>query len=179
MKYTQLKLEKAYEVVQLFYNTFKASENEKEALAVSGLVQKYLQNYPREDLKGFIAVDEGRIVGCVFFSQLNFTKSDKKVLILSPMAVKTEFHGKGIGQELIRHAHEELRKEGVNITMTYGDINFYSKTGYEMVSEDSIAAPLKLSYPEGWLANSLDESTELKIEGSSTCIPELNDQNLW
>lgn len=93
---------------------------------------------------------------------------------------KTEFHGKGIiVQALIRHAHEELKKEEVNIPITYGDISFYSKTGYELVSEDSIAAPLKLSYPEGWLANSLDESTELKLEGPSSCIPELNDQNLW
>ena len=179
MKYTQLKLEKADEVIQLFYRTFKDAENEDEAIAVSGLVKKYLKNYPRKDLKGFIALKDGQIVGCVFFSQLNFNKSDKKVFILSPMAVKTEFHGKGIGQELIRHAHLELRKEGVNITITYGDISFYSKTGYELVSTDSIAAPLKLSYPEGWLANSLDESTELKIEGPSSCIPELNDQNLW
>ncbi len=179
MKYIQLESEKAEEVIALFFNTFKASENEEEALVVSGLVKKYLQNFPREDLKGFVALDEGRIVGCVFFSELNYLKSNKKVFILSPMAVKTEFHGKGIGQALIRHAHEELRKEGVNITMTYGDISFYSKTGYELVSEDSIAAPLKLSYPEGWLAYSLDGITPLKIEGLSNCIPELDDQNLW
>ena len=170
---------KGEEVIQLFYHTFKASENEDEAVAVSDLVKNYLQNYPRKDLKGFIALKDGQIVGCVFFSQLSYTDSDKKVFILSPMAVKTEFQGKGIGQALIRHAHQELRKEGVNITITYGDISFYSKTGYELVSEDSIAAPLKLSYPEGWLANSMDESTELKIEGPSSCIPELNDQNLW
>jgi predicted N-acetyltransferase YhbS len=95
------------------------------------------------------------------------------------MAVKTEFHGKGIGQALINFAHEKLRKEGVNLTVTYGDINFYSKTGYELVSEDSIAAPLKLSYPDGWLAHSLDGSSDLKIKGSSSCIPELNNQSLW
>lgn len=179
MKYTQLKLEKAAEVVQLFYHTFKASENEDEALAVSGLVKNYLQNYPRKDLKGFIALKDGQIVGCVFFSQLIFSQSNKKVFILSPMAVKTELHGKGVGQALIHYAHEELKKEGVNITTTYGDIKFYSKTGYELVSEDSIAAPLKLSYPHGWLAYSLDGNTPLKIEGPSSCIPELNDQSLW
>lgn len=117
MKYTQLKLENADEVIQLFYSTFRASENEEEAIAVSGLVTNYLQNYPRKDLKGFVALNGGQIVGCVFFSQLNFNKSDKNLIILSPMAVKTDFQGKGIGQELIRHAHQELRKVGVNITM--------------------------------------------------------------
>jgi len=179
MKYIQLESDKAEEVVRLFYNTFKASENEEEALAVSGLVQKYLQNYPRIDLKGFVAVEGGQIVGCVFFSQLIYTESNKKVFILSPMAVKTEFHGKGIGQTLINYAHEELLKTGVNLTTTYGDIHFYSKTGYEFVTETSVAAPLKLTYPEGWLAYSLDGDSQLDIEGPSNCIPELNNQCLW
>jgi len=179
MKYTQLDYEYNQEVVQLFYDTFKASENEEEALAVSGLVKNYLKNYPRENLKGYVAVESGEIVGCVFFSQLIYPKSDKKVFILSPMAVKTEFHGRRIGQTLINFAHQELKKEKVNITTTYGDINFYSKTGYEHVSEDKISAPLNLTYPEGWLAYSLDNNTSLDIEGSSTCIPELNDQSLW
>ncbi len=179
MEYIKLESEKAEEVIALFYNTFKASENEEEAIAISALVKKYLQNYPRADLKGFVALESGQIVGCVFFSQLKYIQSDKKVFILSPMAVKTQLQGKGIGQELINYAHEALRKEGVNLTTTYGDINFYAKTGYELVSDDLIAAPLKLSYPEGWLAYSLDGNTPLKIEGPSNCIPELDDQNLW
>ena len=174
-----LEKEKANEVVQLFFNTFRASENEEEAIAVSGLVKKYLEDYPREELKGFIAIDDDQIVGCVFFSQLKYTESDKTVFILSPMAVKTEFHGKGIGQALIDYAHTELRKEGVNLTTTYGDINFYSKAGYRLVSEDLIATPLRLSYPEGWLAFSLDGKTPLQIDGAASCIPELNDQGLW
>jgi predicted N-acetyltransferase YhbS len=179
MKFTQLEQEKGKEVVDLFYNTFKASENEEEALAVSSLVEKYLQNYPRQDLKGYVAIDSGQIVGSVFFSQLKYTESDRIVFILSPMAVKTEFHGKGIGQSLINYAHEELKKEGVHLTTTYGDINFYSKTGYELVSTDSIAAPLKLSYPEGWLAYSLDGISSLKLEGPCSCVNALNHQSLW
>lgn len=179
MNFTQLKLENADEVIQLFYGTFRTSDNEEEAIAVSGLVTNYLKNYPRKDLKGFVALDGIQIVGCVFFSQLNYIESELSVFILSPMAVKTDFHGKGIGQALINYAHQELRREGVNITMTYGDINFYSKTGYCLVSEDAIAAPIKLSYPDGWLAHSLDGTSDLKIEGPSSCITELNDQSLW
>lgn len=179
MRFNPLDSENKEEVIRLFYNTFKASENIEEACAVSDLVAKYLQHYPREDLKGFGATEDDEIVGCVFFSKLIYTESNKKVFLLSPMAVKTEFHSKGIGQALINYSHEELRKEGVNLTVTYGDINFYSKTGYALVSEDSMAAPLKLSYPEGWLAFSLDGNTPLRIEGKSSCIPELNNPELW
>ncbi len=179
MIYKKLELEHAQEVVHLFYNTFKASENEQEAIIVSGLVKKYLQNFPRKDLKGYIAIDKGKIVGCVFFSQLFFLRSYKTVFILSPMAVKTEYHGRGIGQALINYAHKQLIKENVNLTITYGDINFYSKVGYEQITESKIAAPMPLTYPEGWLGCSLDAKTVLELEGSSSCIPELNDKNLW
>jgi predicted N-acetyltransferase YhbS len=179
MKYAKLESPKVEDVVQLFYDTFKASESEEEALAVSGLVRKFLQDYPRNDLKGFVAQKGAQLVGCVFFSQLKYTESDAKVFILSPMAVLTAFHGQGIGQALINYAHKELRKDGVNVTTTYGDIQFYSKTGYAIVSVDSIAAPHQLSYPKGWLAFSLDGTTPLKLEGTATCIPELNDPNLW
>lgn len=179
MLYTNLDVRYAQEVVQLFYDTFKESENESEAEMVSGLVKNYLQDFPREDLKGYVAIEAGKVIGSVFFSQLQYTESNVKVFILSPMVVKTKFHGKGIGQSLINYAHSELIKDNVNLTMTYGDINFYSKVGYQHLSESKIAAPKQLTYPEGWLANCLDGKTQLEIAGTPYCIPELNDQRLW
>ena len=179
MIYTNLDIKHSQEVVQLFYDAFKESENESEAEIVSGLVKNYLQDFPRDDLKGYAAIEEGKVIGCVFFSQLKFAESSIKVFILSPMAVKTEFHGKGIGQALINYAHTELIKDNVNLTMTYGDINFYSKVGYQQISESKIAAPIQLTYPEGWLANCLDRKTQLEIAGTPYCIPELNDEKLW
>ncbi len=167
------------EVVQLFFETFKASENEEEAVTVSGLVEKYLKNYPRKELKGFAATDRGRLVGCVFFSKLNFPASERQAFLLSPMAVKTDAQGKGIGQSLILFGHKALRKEGAQVALTYGDVRFYSKSGYQQVSEESIAAPFTLSYPEGWLACALDSSIPLSISGPSQCIPELADPRLW
>lgn len=179
MHYTALDGQQRDEVIRLFYDTFKSSENEVEARAVSALVGRYLENYPREDLLGYVALEDAAIVGCVFFSELDFPESDKKVFILSPMAVKTEVQGRGIGQRLISYAHNELRKRGVNLTATYGDIRFYSKSGYALVSTGDIAAPLKLTYPEGWLALSLDGETALKVEGPSICIPEMHAEELW
>lgn len=95
------------------------------------------------------------------------------------MAVRTDYHGKGIGQNLIYFAHEKLKNQDVNITMTYGDIKFYSKSGYDHISNTIIASPLPLSYPEGWLACSLDGKTPLKIDGPSYCIEDLNNVDLW
>lgn len=171
--------DRAEEVIDLFYQTFKTSENEREAKMVSDLVKRYLVHFPRADLKGFIQLKDNEIIACVFFSQLSFPGCSKIVFLLSPMAVKTEFQGTGVGQALIRYAHKELRGEGVNITMTYGDERFYSKVGYMQVDESDIEAPLPLTYPDGWLANQLDGSSPLKIKGPSKCIRELNDKRLW
>ena len=169
----------ANEVETLFYNTFKISEGDEEAKSIHDLVKRYMDNYPRRDLIGYLAWDKDKMAGGVFFSELTYPDSKLSVFLLSPMAVKTMYQGKGIGQQLIRHAHDDLKLKGVNICMTYGDINFYSKVGYRIVKESTIAAPLKLTYPEGWLALSLDEDTPLAVTGPSFCIPELNYPDLW
>jgi putative acetyltransferase len=167
------------EIFQLFFESFSASENDEEACVVRDLVHRYLSNYPREDLRGFVAIEGDTTIGCVFFSRLDYPLSDKNVFILSPMAVKTIHQGKGVGRTLIEFAHHELRKAGVHVTATYGDVRFYSKAGYEWVSEASMAAPFELAYPEGWLACAIDGITRLAIEGPVQCIPELNDSALW
>lgn len=179
MTYTSLSINNSQSIITLFYNTFLNSEGDAEAKSVSGLVEKYMVNYPRKDLQGFVAKNGDQIIGGVFFSELRYKASDKLVYILSPMAVHSDYQGKGIGQDLIRFAHEEMKAQGVNLTMTYGDPSFYSKVGYQQITEDKIKAPLKLSFPEGWLVNPLDGVSNLEVEGSSTCIPELDDQELW
>lgn len=179
MRYAGLDSGKAKEVEALFYNVFSDSEGEKEAESVSGLVKRYLKNYPRKNLRGYVAIDSGEIVGSVFFSELTYPKSNSLVFLLSPMAVKTAFQGRGIGRSLINFAHEDLKQDQVNLTLTYGDINFYSKVGYQHISESKIAAPFKLTYPDGWLVNRLDGITPLELDGPSICIPELQDESLW
>lgn len=167
------------DIINLFYQTFYQSDGKTEADSVSSLVQRYLKNYPREDLKGFVASDNGEVLGCVFFSRLRFNDSSKQVYLLSPMAVSPDFQKRGIGQKLIKFAHGELLKLDVNVTVTYGDINFYSKSGYVLSSTADIAPPYTLSYPEGWLAYQLDGRSSLVLAGESNCIPELDAEGLW
>ncbi len=113
-----------------------------------------------------------------FFSKLTF-ETDIKAYILSPMATLTEYQGKGFGQKLINFAHNILQEHGVELVMTYGDINFYSKIGYKLITEDLIPAPLKLSYPEGWLGQSLVSDRIKPIAGKSFCVEALNKPDLW
>jgi putative acetyltransferase len=93
--------------------------------------------------------------------------------------VHTDHQGKGIGQQLIKYGIEKLKNEEVELIMTYGDINFYSKVDFKLISEEVIKAPLKLTYPEGWLGQSLISDTVAPIAGHSSCVKALSKPEYW
>lgn len=163
---------------ELVRTAFLHSEGEGESRAVSGLVARYFERFPRADLLGFGAFDRDALVGCLFFSRLRFAESEALVFLLSPMAVHPDFQGKGVGQNLIHFAHEDLRQRGVQLAVTYGDPAFYSKSGYQPITVSALAAPHPLSMPQGWIAQSLDGTSPV-MPGPSTCIPELDAPALW
>jgi predicted N-acetyltransferase YhbS len=180
MHYSLYKPEQQNEVIALFKKTFTDSENENEGNLTAKVVTDFLTLPAKEDdLFIFIAQDDSnRIVGCSVFSRLTFPKGEN-VFILSPVAVATNCHGKGIGQALINFGLETLKKAGVSVVITYGDINFYSKTGFAPISEGLIKAPLALSYPEGWIAQSLSGDSIKPIEGKPSCLTPLDSPDLW
>lgn len=167
------------ELIQLFRQTFTDSEGEKEGAAIAGLVRKFLSTTPGEDLHVFITTDCEQLVASVIFSRIRFDQSSTNLWILSPAAVATAVQGKGVGQALIRYAHDFLKRQGVEAVVTYGDINFYAKVGYQALTEELIPAPLKLSYPEGWLGQSLTGEKLRPINGKSYCVEALNSPELW
>lgn len=167
------------EIIELFKQTFTDSEGENEGNLISELIKRFLEDTPKEDIRVFITTKDDQLVGGVIFSRLTFDESEVDTWILSPAAIATSMQGTGLGRELINYSHEFLKNEGVQQVVTYGDINFYSKVGYKPITEDIIPSPLKLTYPEGWIAQSL-EGLELKpIKGKAYCVQALNVPELW
>jgi predicted N-acetyltransferase YhbS len=132
----------------------------------------------REDLYGFVAIQGGEIIGCIFFSRLTF-ENDISAFILSPVAIHTDHQGKGVGQQLIHCGIKRLKDEGVELVMTYGDPDFYSKVGFSPVKEETVRAPLRLTYPEGWLGQSLISDSVEPIAGHSSCVKALGKPEYW
>jgi len=170
--------QKDNEIIQLFTETFTHSEGEAEGKLISNLVKDFLSSKSQK-VKIFTSTDAKKVIGCVIFSKIQFETSNVNTFILSPMAVVTNYQGKGVGQALINLAHSALKDEGVQIVLTYGDINFYSKVGYNQISEDIIQAPLKLTYPEGWLGQSFINDKINPIKEQSYCEDALNNQVYW
>jgi putative acetyltransferase len=166
------------EIKNLFTEAFSDSEGQSEGILVGNLAYELMTETDKEDLYGFVAVENERIIGCVFFSRLTF-ESGIRAFILSPVAVQPALQGKGIGQKLINHGIKRLKDEGVELVMTYGDQNFYSKAGFTPVDEETIKAPVGLTYPEGWLGQSLISNSIEPIAGKPSCVRALNKPEYW
>lgn len=165
-------------VVALFTAVFSESENPGEGALIGHLVRDLITSTAPADLLGFIALLEGKPIGGIFFSRLTLP-APRSAFLLSPVAIATAQQGKGLGQKLIRYGIDTLRAKGVDLLCTYGDPRYYNRLGFRQVSEDTIPAPLPLSQPEGWLAQSLEGDAIEPVAGPTRCVSALNKPQYW
>ena len=166
-------------LITLFTDVFAASEGKAEGALIGGLVKDLLANTPPEDLRVAAALEDGDLVGAIVFSRLRFSGDARPVFLMAPVAVATARHGQGVGQAVIRHGLDQLRAEAVEVAVTYGDPNYYGKTGFLPVTQDDLPPPLPLQFPQGWLAQSLGPGALAPFGGPSTCVAAFNKPELW
>lgn len=166
-------------IADVFHATFTASEGPDEGALIGGLVRHLLVETPVDDLRVFTARTDDTLCGAILFTRLRFEADPRRVMLLSPVAVAPSWQGKGVGRGLIRHAIGDLRGEGVEIVVTYGDPAFYGRLGFIPVSERVLPAPYPLQHPEGWQAQSLDGKRLTPVSGPARPVPAFADPALW
>lgn len=166
-------------IISLFRAVFAASEGEAEGDLIAGLVRDIFTKTPEQDLFVYSAWDDGTLTGCIIFSRLRYAQDSRTVFILSPVAVATSRQRQGIGQALLKHGLSEIRKQGADVAVTYGDPAYYSKVGFRQITEAEAAAPVPLRFPEGWLAQPLNGGELAPLRGPSMCIEALNNPVYW
>ncbi len=166
------------EIKRLVTKVFSDSEGQSEGLLIGNLTYDLMTSTDTQDIYGFVAIENAEIIGSIFFTRLTF-ESEVNAFLLSPVAIHTNYQGKGIGQKLINFGIHYLKENGVALVFTYGDPKFYSKVGFSLIGEKLVKAPLKLSYPEGWLGQSLLSDEIEPITGSSYCVAALNKAEYW
>lgn len=177
MHYSRYQSKQVKELKQVFFQTFTDSEGEAEGTVVSDLAYDLMTTTNDEDLFIFVATDNEKIAGCIVFTRVTLSNGTN-AFILSPVAILSSYQGKGMGQALINFGLNALREQGVELVFTYGDPNFYSKVGFTQL-HDQIKAPLNLTYPEGWLGQSLIGDHIEAIGGDSFCVAALQKQKYW
>lgn len=169
---------KQEEITHLFNSVFSVSGGEEEGKLIGNLASELSLGTDDEGIICLGAYEEELIIGVIFFTRLQFDHAINAYM-LAPVAVSTKHQGKGVGQSLITYGLNELKTRSVNMVITYGDPSFYSKMGFQPVSENIIKAPLKLSMPEGWLGLSLTEEKIPTINERPTCVKEFNNPVYW
>ena len=178
MKLTVYTSGHSQDVIKLFTDVFSDSEGQKEGQVIGQLVTELIGTTDSNDLLGYISISDGTIIGCIFFSRLTLS-SGKIAFILSPVAVASRHQGQGLGQQLINFGIQQLQSHGVELVFTYGDPEFYSKVGFVKISEDIVKAPKNLTYPDGWLAQTLKSEDITSEVGAAKCVEALNKQKYW
>ncbi len=178
MQLSDYKLSNTTEIQQLFTRVFSDSEGLEEGERIGTLVQDMINDTAPEDIFGYIASEQERVIGCIFCTRL-FFDSPIEAFILAPVAISTNQQGKGVGQALINYGIGELKDKGIKLLLTYGDPNYYSQVGFQQITEAVIKAPQPLSQPEGWLCQTLDGSEITPIPGNSACVKALDNPVYW
>src|SRR5210317_2297840 len=117
--------------IQLFFKkVFTKSEGKKEGNIVSKLSFKIAKLIDGENVIGIEAKIKNKIVGYIFLSKLQY-KEDYLAYLLAPVAVDNDSQKKGIGKKLIKFDLKYLKKQKVDLLITYGDPSYYSKSGFK------------------------------------------------
>jgi len=168
----------AQDVKKLFTDVFADAEGQEEGNLIGNLAFELQETTDPSDIFGLLAKDEEIIVGCIFFTRMIF-ESSINAFILSPVAISTQYQNKGLGQKLIKFGISHLKSNNVELIFTYGDPSFYSKIGFKQITEEIAKAPFNLTFPEGWLAQSLTSDTIDPIRGNSKCVRALSRTVYW
>ena len=179
MEFTSKYKDRTGDITTMFAETFTESEGPEAGQLIKELVSDMLTSLTADDMHVFLAIEDGIIQGGIIFTRLIYEQDARTVFILAPVAVTTSQQGKGLGQQLIRYGLQALRSSGVDVALTYGDINFYAKVGFSLIAEADAQAPLPLQYPEGWLGQSLTNKKFDPIAGPSRCVAPLNSPDHW
>ena len=165
-------------ITQLFSRVFSESEGEAEGKLIGQLASNLFESSKEADLYNVVADIDDHLVASIFLTRVEVDSPDD-VFMLAPVAVHSDFQGKGIGQALINYGLSELRNRDVRFVLTYGDPAFYGKVGFRQVSEDAITPPFKLSQPEGWLGLSLVGDGLETLSGNCSCVEAFCDPVYW
>lgn len=178
MEFRTLDRDAKEEVARLFTSVFSSSEGVQEGRLIGSLASALAARSDNQEIICVGSFEDSSIIGAIFFTRLRF-EEPVAAYMLSPVAVSVAHQGKGIGQAMIRFGLQELARRSAALVVTYGNPAFYSKVGFQAISEDVIRAPLPLSMPQGWLGQSLSGEALPVLKSRPACVQEFENPEFW
>lgn len=135
--------------LDLVEKVFTEHENEKEGKLVRGLVEEIRsKKYYLPEIELIMTDENDNIIGYAMFSRFHIEgKYENELLLLSPVAVKTEFQRQHISKELIEYGFEKARKMGFKAVLVEGDPKNYNPRGFVTSRDYGIVAGAGINLP--------------------------------
>ena len=149
--------------------TFTNSESAEDAQIVVNITEEIrtMKNYVPE-LELIMVDDNDEVIGYAMFSRMNFGgKFDDELLILNPVAVKTELQRQHISKELIEAGFEKAKQMGFKVVIVEGNPQNYRNRGFKTSANFGITAAesIGLPAPECLMVKELEENACTRING--------------
>lgn len=139
-------LEKSLDLVE---KVFTASEGTESGRLVRSLVEEIRSKkfyVPQLDL--VMVNDKDEIIGYAMFSRFHLEgKYENQLLLLSPVAVKTELQRQHISKELIEAGFEKAKEIGFEAVIVEGNPKNYNSRGFKTSYDYDIVAGPKVKIP--------------------------------
>lgn len=90
-----------------------------------------------------VAEVNNTVVGYILLTPIKIVNQYESYesLAMAPVSVLPEYHGKGIGGELIKKVHAKAKELGHQSIVLLGHENYYPRFGYELASKYNIQFP--------------------------------------
>lgn len=156
--------------LELVEKVFAESCGEEEGKTVRRLVEEIrAKKYYLPELE-LVAVDEkDEVIGYAMFSRFHIEgKFENELLILTPVAVKTELQRRHISKDMLEYGFEKAKEMGYKAVMVEGDPKNYAPRGFMPSFRFNITAGsnIRLPSPECLMVKELESGSLDKIRGS-------------
>ncbi|MDO5398477.1 MAG: N-acetyltransferase [bacterium] len=134
---TELYKEKSLDLVERVFSDFY---NSQEGSAVKGVVKEIRsKKYYIPELE-LMAVDEnGNIIGYAMFSRFHIEgRYENELLILTPVAVKTELQRQHISKDIIEYGLKKSKEMGYTAVLVEGNPDNYNSRGFVTAADYGI-----------------------------------------
>lgn len=155
--------------LDLVERVFTESENAESGNTVRRLVEEIRsKRFYLPELELIMTDEMDEVIGYAMFSGFHLEgRYEGQLLLLSPVAVKTELQRRHISKELIEYGFEKAGKMGYKAVIVEGNPQNYNPRGFETSCSHGIfAGPgLQLPAPECLMVKELVEGSLKTIKG--------------
>ena len=154
---------------ELVEKVFTESEDAESGNLVKRLVEEIRsKKYYLPELEFIMVNEDDEVIGYTMFSRFHLEgKYEDELLIISPVAVKTELQRQHISKELIEYGFEVAKKLGYKAVLVEGNPQNYRSRGFDSSYKYGIEAAesIRLPHPDCLMVKELEDGALKHISG--------------